>query len=85
MAEPRSDSSGRAASPSWLDAAVGLVRDFGAIITNRPGATLPAWTDAVDANQLPGLTGFALQRIRDLDVGTASLALHRSSVAPKAA
>jgi transposase len=39
-----------------LDTAAEHVRDFGEILTNRLGATLPAWIDAVDASQLPGLT-----------------------------
>jgi hypothetical protein len=45
-----------------LDTAAGYVRDFGEILSSRLGATLPAWIDAVDASQLPGLTGFALER-----------------------
>jgi hypothetical protein len=43
-----------------LATAAGHVRDFGEILSGRLGATLPAWIDAVDASQLPGLTGFAL-------------------------
>lgn len=39
-----------------LDTAAGHVRDFGEILGSRLGATLPAWMDAVDASQLPGLT-----------------------------
>ncbi|MGW0600102.1 transposase [Streptomyces sp. NPDC002776] len=62
-----------------LDTAAGHVRDFGEILTSRLGATLPAWIDAVDASQLPGLTGFALHLLRDLDAVTAGLSLHWSS------
>ncbi|MFB6877891.1 transposase [Streptomyces sp. NPDC056323] len=62
-----------------LDTAAGRVRDFGEILTDRLGATLPAWTDAVDASQLPGLTGFALHLLRDLDAVTAGLTLDWSS------
>ncbi|MFD3328701.1 hypothetical protein [Streptomyces sp. NPDC058701] len=62
-----------------LDTAAGHVRDFGEILTARLGARLPAWIDAVDASQLPGLTGFALHLLRDLDAVTAGLALHWSS------
>jgi transposase len=62
-----------------LDTAAEHVRDFGEILTNRLGATLPAWIDAVDASQLPGLTNFALHLLRDLDAVTAGLTLHRNS------
>ncbi|MEU1304403.1 transposase [Streptomyces shenzhenensis] len=62
-----------------LDAAAGHVRDFGEILTHRPGSTLPEWIDAVDTSQLPGLTNFALHLLRDLDAVTAGLTLHRSS------
>ncbi|MFE7568207.1 transposase [Streptomyces sp. NPDC057539] len=58
-----------------LDAAARHVRDFGEILTDRLGPTLPAWIDAVDASQLPGLTGFALHLLRDLDAVTADLTL----------
>ncbi|WP_405828431.1 MULTISPECIES: hypothetical protein [unclassified Streptomyces] len=54
-----------------LDAAAGHVRDFGEILSGRLGATLPRWVDSVDASQLPGLTGFALHLLRDLDAVTA--------------
>lgn len=54
-----------------LDAAAGHVRDFGEILTSRLGHTLPAWIDAVDVSQLPGLTNFALHLLRDLDAVTA--------------
>lgn len=50
-----------------LDTAAGHVRDFGEILTDRLGSTLPTWIDAVDASQLPGLTGFALHMLRDFD------------------
>ncbi|MGW1814993.1 CRISPR-associated endonuclease Cas3'' [Streptomyces sp. NPDC002125] len=43
------------------------------------GATFPAWIDAVDASRLPGLTGFALHLLRDLDAVTAGLTLDWSS------
>ncbi|MFF8315542.1 hypothetical protein ACF06V_00040 [Streptomyces bobili] len=36
-----------------LDTAAGHVRDFGDVLTGRLGAGLPAWSDAVDASQLP--------------------------------
>ncbi|MFF2432498.1 ISL3 family transposase [Streptomyces mirabilis] len=62
-----------------LDAAAEHVRDFGEILSYRLGATLPAWIDAVDASQLPGLTNFALHLLRDLDAVTAGLTLHWSS------
>ncbi|MGW7097032.1 transposase [Streptomyces sp. NPDC054874] len=56
-----------------LDTAAGHVRDFGEMLTNRLGATLPTWIDVVDASQLPGLTGSALHLRRDLDAVTAGL------------
>ncbi|MFF4498268.1 ISL3 family transposase [Streptomyces sp. NPDC001546] len=62
-----------------LETAAGHVRDFGEILTGRLGSTLPAWIDAVDASQLPGLTGFALHLLRDLDAVTAGLTLDWSS------
>lgn len=62
-----------------LDTAAGHVRDFGEILSDRLGARLPAWIDAVDASQLPGLTGFALHLLRDLDAVTAGLTLDWSS------
>ncbi|MCX4985825.1 transposase [Streptomyces sp. NBC_00572] len=65
-----------------LDTAAGHVRDFGEILSDRLGSTLPAWidaVDAVDASQLPGLTGFALHLLRDFDAVTAGLTLHWSS------
>lgn len=62
-----------------LDTAAGHVRDFGEILSGRLGARLPAWIDAVDASQLPGLTGFALHLLRDLDAVTAGLTLDWSS------
>ncbi|MFD7164784.1 transposase [Streptomyces violascens] len=62
-----------------LDVAAGHVRDFGEILTNRLGATLPTWINAVDASQLPGLTNFALHLRRDLDAVTAGLTLEWSS------
>ncbi|WP_405901429.1 transposase [Streptomyces sp. NBC_00727] len=55
------------------------VRDFGEILTDRLGVTLPTWIDAVDASQLPGLTGFAVHMRRDLDAVTAGLTLDWSS------
>ncbi|MGW8604445.1 transposase [Streptomyces sp. NPDC055893] len=62
-----------------LDTAAKHVRDFGEILTGRLGATLPTWIDAVDASRLPGLTGFALHLLRDLDAVTAGLTLDWSS------
>jgi hypothetical protein len=56
-----------------LDKAAGHVRDYGEMLTDRLGSTLPIWIDAVDASQLPGLTGFALHLLRDLDAVTAGL------------
>ncbi|MFE3940360.1 hypothetical protein ACFXPV_00520 [Streptomyces sp. NPDC059118] len=35
-----------------LDKAAGHVRDFGEILTDRLGSTLPTWIDAVDATEL---------------------------------
>ncbi|MFF1298446.1 MULTISPECIES: hypothetical protein [unclassified Streptomyces] len=49
-----------------LDVAAEHVRGFGEILTHRCGSTLPAWIDAVDASQLPGLTDFALHRIKKI-------------------
>ncbi|WP_406131355.1 hypothetical protein [Streptomyces sp. NBC_00989] len=43
-----------------LDAAAEHVRGFGEILAHRLGPTLPAWIEAVDASELPGLTNFAL-------------------------
>ncbi|MET7853791.1 ISL3 family transposase [Streptomyces avermitilis] len=62
-----------------LDKAAGHVRDFGEILTDRLGSTLPTWIDAVDASRLPGLTGFALHLLRDLEAVTAGLTLNWSS------
>ncbi|WP_243879191.1 transposase [Streptomyces sp. KS 21] len=62
-----------------LDTAAGHVRDFGELLSDRLGGKLPAWIDAVDASQLPGLTGFALHLLRDLDAVTAGLTLDWSS------
>ncbi|WP_331725401.1 transposase [Streptomyces zaomyceticus] len=62
-----------------LDTAAGHVRGFGEILTDRLGSTLPTWIDAVEASQLPGLTGFALHLLRDLDAVTAGLTLDWSS------
>ncbi|MFJ3310779.1 transposase [Streptomyces sp. NPDC086549] len=62
-----------------LDATAEHVRGFGEILTNRLGATLPTWIDAVDASHLPGLTNFALHLLRDFDAVTAGLTLHWSS------
>ncbi len=62
-----------------LDTAAGHVRNFGEILSGHLGARLPAWIDAVDASQLPGLTGFALHLLRDLDAVTAGLTLDWSS------
>jgi hypothetical protein len=52
------------------DTPAGHVRDFGEILSGRLGSTLPAWIGAVDASQLPGLTGFALHLLRDRDAVT---------------
>lgn len=62
-----------------LDTAVGHIRDFGEILTSRKGARLPEWITLVDTSQLPGLTGFALHLLRDLDAVTAGLTLEWSS------
>ncbi|MEV5107966.1 transposase [Streptomyces massasporeus] len=62
-----------------LDTAAGHVRDFDETLTDRLGARLPAWIDAVDVSQLPGLTVFALHLLRDLDAVTARLTLDWSS------
>ncbi|MER7775857.1 transposase [Streptomyces sp. NPDC096191] len=62
-----------------LNTATEHVRDFGEILTDRLGSTLPTWIDAVDTSQLPGLTGFALHLLRDLDAVTAGLTLDWSS------
>ncbi|MFD6879991.1 MULTISPECIES: ISL3 family transposase [unclassified Streptomyces] len=62
-----------------LDTAAAHVRDFGEILSDRQGARLPAWINAVDASQLPGLTRFALHLLRDLDAVIAGLTLQWSS------
>ncbi|MGW2479514.1 hypothetical protein ACWCWQ_06735 [Streptomyces sp. NPDC001571] len=62
-----------------LGTTAGHVRGFGEILTDRLGAKLPAWIDTVDASRLPGLTGFALHLLRDLDAVTAGLTLDWSS------
>ncbi|MGW0681465.1 transposase family protein [Streptomyces sp. NPDC002767] len=62
-----------------LEEAAEHVRDLGEILTDRLGSTLPTWIDAVDASQLPGLTGFALHLLRDVDAVTAGLTLSWSS------
>ncbi|MFE2288675.1 ISL3 family transposase [Streptomyces sp. NPDC059443] len=62
-----------------LDKAAGHVRDFGEILTDRLGSTLPTWIDAVDDSQLPCLTGFALHLLRDIDAVIAGLTLDWSS------
>jgi transposase len=62
-----------------LDTAARHVRDFGEMLTGRLGPMLPAWIDAVDASELPGLTNFALHLLRDLDAVTAGLTLRWSS------
>ncbi|MFE3150172.1 transposase [Streptomyces sp. NPDC059218] len=62
-----------------LDTAAGHVRDFGEILAGRLGSTLPTWIDAVEASRLPGLTGFALHLLRDLDAVTAGLTLDWNS------
>ncbi|WP_237293408.1 MULTISPECIES: hypothetical protein [Streptomyces] len=54
-----------------LARAAGHVRDFGEILSSRLGNRLPAWIDAVDASRLPGLTGFAIHLLRNLDAVTA--------------
>ncbi|MEU6318003.1 hypothetical protein [Streptomyces sp. NPDC047009] len=56
---------------SELDDAAQQVRDLSKIRTSRLGLRLPAWIDALDASQLPGLTGLALRMLRDLDAVTA--------------
>ncbi|MEW2290719.1 hypothetical protein [Streptomyces sp. NPDC047841] len=58
-----------------LDTAAGHVRDLGETLTDHLGVTLPAWIDAVDASRLPGLAGFAVHPLRDLDAVTAGLTL----------
>ncbi|WP_244943173.1 transposase [Streptomyces inhibens] len=62
-----------------LDTAAERIRGFGEILTDRLGAMLPSWIDAVEASQLPGLTGFACHLRRDFDAVTAGLTLHWSS------
>ncbi|MFC8953569.1 hypothetical protein ACFT8P_13120 [Streptomyces sp. NPDC057101] len=62
------------AAPDWTRLP-DTVRGFGEMFTARLGAKVPAWIDAVDANQLPGLTGFALHLLRDLDAVTAGFTL----------
>lgn len=62
-----------------LDTAAEHIRGFGEILTDRLGTMLPGWIDAVDASQLPGLTGFACHLHRDFDAVTAGLTLEWSS------
>ncbi|MCQ6246131.1 ISL3 family transposase [Streptomyces malaysiensis] len=62
-----------------LETAAGHIRDFGEMLTGRLGTQLPAWIDAVEASQLPGLSGFACHLRRDLDAVTAGLTLQWSS------
>ncbi|WP_256332603.1 hypothetical protein [Streptomyces sp. 2131.1] len=62
-----------------LDTAAGHVRDFGEILTDRLGPSLPARIDAVDVSRIPGLTSFALHLLRDLDAATPGLTLDWSS------
>ncbi|MEU9706484.1 hypothetical protein [Streptomyces sp. NPDC047981] len=52
------------------DTTAGHVRDFGEILTGRLGATLPAWTDAVDPSQPPGrLTGTCTEPVAAPSLG----------------
>jgi hypothetical protein len=46
------------------------------MLTGRLGARLSTWIDAVDASQPPGLTGFALHLLRDLDAVTSVIPHH---------
>lgn len=62
-----------------LDTAARHVHDFGEILTDRLGSPLPTWIGAVDDSQLPGLTGFALHLLRDLDAVIAGLTLDGNS------
>ncbi|MFE2267247.1 hypothetical protein [Streptomyces griseosporeus] len=62
-----------------MDKAGKHVRDFGEILTDRLGSTIPTWIDAAGAGQLPGLIGFALHLLRDLDAVKAGLTLDWSS------
>ncbi|MFD3547914.1 transposase [Streptomyces sp. NPDC058655] len=54
-------------------------QDCGRRGTDRLGSTLPTWIDAVDASQLPGLTGFALHLHRDFDTVTPGLTMDWNS------
>ncbi|NDZ73568.1 hypothetical protein G3I36_21460 [Streptomyces sp. SID10362] len=67
-----------------VDTAAGHVRNFGEIRSGRLSGRLPAWIDAVDASQLPGLTGFVFHLLWDFDAVTAGLALdcHRGRREP---
>ncbi|MFJ2264529.1 hypothetical protein ACIOKD_40765 [Streptomyces sp. NPDC087844] len=58
-----------------LDSAAGRVRGFGEILSGCLGAKPPTWIDAVYGSQPPGLTGFALHPLWDLDAVTAGLTL----------
>ncbi|MGW2787579.1 ISL3 family transposase [Streptomyces populi] len=62
-----------------LDTAAGHIREFGEILAERHGTMLSTWINAVEASQLPGLTGFALHMLRDLDAVIAGLTLEWSS------
>ncbi|MET9592012.1 transposase [Streptomyces sp. NPDC006516] len=61
------------------DTAAGHVRDFGEMLSNCLGAAFPAWIEAFDTSQLPGLTGSALHLLRDLEAVTAGLTLEWNS------
>ncbi|MFE9636312.1 transposase [Streptomyces sp. NPDC006463] len=77
--EERAGPKGVLARCPALHKAAEHVRDFGEILADRLGSTLHTWIGAVEASRLPGLTGFALHLLRDLDAVTAGLTLDWSS------
>jgi transposase len=69
-----------------LEALHGHIRVFAAIMTERRGADdLPAWLDAVEADELPALHSLATGMRRDLDAVIHGLTLEHNSGAVKGA
>ncbi|WP_331762117.1 transposase (plasmid) [Streptomyces sp. NBC_01527] len=62
-----------------LDALTGHVRSFGQMLTERQGARLPQWLDAVRRDDLPSLHTLAAGLDRDRDAVIAGLTLPWSS------
>ncbi|MEV6365241.1 transposase [Nocardia asteroides] len=62
-----------------LRAAAEHVRVFGEMLTTLQGQHLPGWIAAVRADDLPGLTSFAIGLESDLDAVTAGLTMRWNS------